>query len=566
MLQQIHIRHFAIIEQLELELAAGMTVLTGETGAGKSILIDALGLVLGERADSGSIRHGNQRTEVSASFDITALIETQTWLQRYELDDDGECMIRRVVSAEGRSKAYINGRPAPLQLLKALGEQLVDIHGQNQHQSLIKGEVQRQRLDEFCHQTPLLTEVTEIYQQWHQKNAQLEELTHANSDREARLELLNYHLQELETLALEEDELEALEEEQRRLASSGQLRDSCQAALEAISERDDNAALLSTLNQHLSELQQLKQIDPQLAGICTLLEESAIQIQEAADELRHYNETIDLDPQRLSWVEQRLSAIYDLARKHHIEAPALITLQQELQQQQTTLNSTEHQLDALQREIDTLAARYLKQAKKLSKKRQQAATQLGHDVTTTIAQLGMSAGELEIQLKPRESERPHPHGLEQIEFLVSTNRGQPLRPLHKVASGGELSRIALAIQVATTHQRDLKQAIPTLIFDEVDTGIGGAVAETVGQLLHRLGATHQVLCVTHLAQVAAQGHHHLRVEKQDDAKTTSTTLSLLTERERPTEIARMLGGVNITKQTRAHAVEMMKQRASTSTS
>ena len=552
MLNQINIRNFAIIDALELEFRPGMTVLTGETGAGKSILVDALGLVLGDRADSEVVRHGETRAEISAEFNIDTLPTVLSWLQQNDLDEEHDCILRRVVSAEGRSKCYINGRPASLQLIKTVGEMLVDIHGQHQHQSLLKSEVQRQLLDDYGNNQPLADETRTLQQRWKSGLDKLEQPRQSGRDRNARLDLLRYHVQELEGLALESGEFQALEEEQRRLAHGGRLLEQCAAALNALYDSDEMSAQ-GIIIHSLTELQQLSDIDPRLNNICTLINEASIQVQEAGNELRHYVERLELDPARLEWVDQRLGAIHDLARKHHVDPEALPTLLQNFSDELQRLENADVLLDQLQTELKQLLSQYQDSAKKLSQARQKSAKKLSAAVTGIIRQLGMPAGEFTVALQPREEQTPHRHGLEQISFEVAANPGQPAKPLSKVASGGELSRISLAIQVLLANN----QKIPTLIFDEVDTGIGGAVAETVGLQLRTLGVSHQVMCVTHLPQVAALGHQHLQVSKKIEGKNTRTQIQLLANEQRQEEIARMMSGMEITPQTRAHAREMI---------
>lgn len=554
MLNQIYIRNFAIIDELELELDSGMSVMTGETGAGKSILVDALGLVLGDRAESEVVRHGAERAEICAYFDIGQLSSVQTWLKQRDLDNSDECVLRRIISAEGRSRGYINGSPAPLQLMKELGEMLVDIHGQHQHQSLLKPGIQRHLLDDYAGNKSLVEQIYSLYQEWKNATQQLETLRQNAREKDARLELLRYHTQELEALDLSANELTQLNEEQRRLANGGKLLDQCSSALNALYESDEDNAL-NLINQHLAELESLRQLDPQLASVCDMLNEATIQIQESCNELRHYVDRLELDPERLNWVEQRLSSIYDMARKHHVEPEALPELLANFTAELQQLENVDIELETLQRQIEELTQQYAETAAKLSQKRKKTATKLAKEVTAIIRELGMPAGKFSISLTPREQQTPHRHGLESISFEVAANPGQPAKPLSKVASGGELSRISLAIQVLLSNS----QQIPSLIFDEVDSGIGGAVAESVGHQLRTLGKSHQVLCVTHLPQVAALGHQHFQVSKIIDKKITYTKIIKLGNQARQEEIARMLGGVEITKQTRAHAEEMISR-------
>lgn len=556
MLSQIQIRNYAIIDTLELDLSNGMTVLTGETGAGKSILVDALSLVLGDRADSAAVRHGQDKAEISAVFDVQHLPQVQEWLSEHELDADGECVLRRVITAEGRSKGFINGRPAPAQLLQEAGEMLVDIHGQHQHQSLLRTDVQRQLLDDYAKNQTLLSTLATIAQRWKSAAKQLEQLRQAARDRDARLELLRFHVNELETLNLAENELTELDAEHKRLANGGAILERCSRAIELLSESDDQN-LLTLINRTLNELEPLRELDTKLGTVCQMLDDASIQIQESSSELRNYLDRIELDPARLTWIEQRLGVIHDLARKHRIEPARLPALLTQYQTELGELDQAEVRLEALDKELQALAAEYLAAAKKLSQQRNKAAKELSKAVTEMIRQLGMPAGNFQITLTARTENTPHPYGQEQIAFEVSANPGQPPRPLAKVASGGELSRIALAIQVLLTEG----QHIPTLIFDEVDTGIGGGVAETVGRQLRTLGQRHQVLCVTHLPQVAALGHNHLQVSKKIGKDSTATQITVLTPKQRQEEIARMLGGQEITTQSRAHAEEMISRAA-----
>lgn len=553
MLRHLHIRNFALVESLELDLEPGMSVLSGETGAGKSILLGALGLTLGDRADSGVIRHGANRAEISASFHIANLPAVQSWLAERELEMEDECILRRTVSNDGRSRAYINGQPAPVQSLKEIGEQLVDIHGQHAHQSLLKRDIQRQLLDSFAGQIQQARETATAYRQWQKLNDEYQELSRASTERDSRLELLRYQVQELESLKLEENELNALDEEHARLANANRLLEGSQAAVNLLYDNDDQS-ITSLLQRTLNELQELQNYDSALTPACELLDGAAIQAKEAAAELRHYVDGLEIDPQRLDWVEQRLAAIHDLARKHRIEPEQLPSLMQQLQQELDELDQAGTRLEGMQAAIDQAYSHYLSMAEKLSNERTRAAKQLAQQVSANMQELGMGGGRFDIVLNPL-GDNPGPAGLESVEFQVSANPGQPLRPLSKVASGGELSRISLAIQVITAGQ----EGIPTLIFDEVDVGVGGGVAEMVGRQLRRLGDSRQVLCVTHQPQVAAQGHQHFQISKQSKGEATRTEVKMLDGEKRVAEIARMSGGVTITEQTLDHARELIAQ-------
>ncbi len=555
MLTHLQIRNFALVESLELSFEQGMSVLSGETGAGKSILLGALGLTLGDRADSGVVRHGSERAEIAATFSTDSLPAVTTWLQEHELDMDGECILRRTINAEGRSRAFINGQPAPLQMLRELGEQLVDIHGQHAHQSLLKREVQRQQLDDYANHAPLLKQTATSFQQWQQLQQEFEVLQRLAGERDSRLELLRYQVEELEALQLAADEIAALDEEHSKLANVSRLQEGAQGAAVQLYENDETA-LVSQLERMLRQLQALQEIDPGLAAANELLEGAAIQTREAAGELRHYIDALDNDPQRLNSVEQRLGVIHELARKHRVEPEQLPELHEQLQQELTQLENAGTRLDGLQAEIDTTLADYQMAADKLSKGRSKAAQKLSELISKNMRQLGMGEGHFSIALSPIEAVASA-HGQETVEFQVSANPGQPLRPLNKVASGGELSRISLAIQVITAG----KGGIPTLIFDEVDVGVGGGVAEMVGRELRTLGGEHQVLCVTHQPQVAAQGHHHFYISKSTDKGNTRTTVEVIEDEQRVAEVARMSGGIAISEQTLSHAREMLSAAA-----
>ncbi|MEJ2552547.1 MAG: DNA repair protein RecN [Gammaproteobacteria bacterium] len=556
MLTHLHIRDFAIIDQVELELASGMTALTGETGAGKSILVDALGLALGDRADSSAVRHGRERAEVSVGFDVGTLPAFLAWLHEQGIEAEDECLIRRIVTREGRSRGFINNHPVPMQTLQQAGRWLVDIHGQHEHQSLLRRDVQRELLDDFAGHHALCQELAEHHARWRALTDQWQDLQRAAGERESRLDLLRYQVQELDALQQCADEAAALEEEHTRLHHANRLLETCQRAVQLL--YDDEGALCSRLGHTTQELTELQRYDARLAAPLQLLGEAAIQLDEATAELRNYVSDFDLDPQRLMEVEGRMNALHDAARKHRVDVAELPALHARLQGELAGLENGDVKLAELQREIDAAAARYRELAKKLSAGRKRAAKTLGTQVSGHIHALGMPGGRFGIDLAARAAEDFSPYGMEQIEFQVSANPGQPLRPLTKVASGGELSRISLAIQVATA--RNVR--IPTLIFDEVDVGIGGGVAEMVGKQLRTLGGSHQVLCITHLPQVAALAHDHLQVSKQTRDGQTFTAIVPLTEAARCEEIARMLGGMEITRQTRAHAKEMIARARS----
>ena len=553
MLTHIHIRDFAIIEELELELYSGMTALTGETGAGKSILLDAIGLVLGDKATTGSIRHGAQKAEITLSVDVSHTPTAQQWLNQQALDhnDEAACILRRVIAAGGKSRAWINGTPVTLALLRELGEQIVDIHGQHEHQSLMKRDMQRQLLDDYAGHDALLKQTHRHWQAWKTLNDRLQTLSSQSRQHQARLDLLNFQSQELEALALESGEPEALDEELNRLANAEALRTVAEQGHYQLYE--DEQAIYSRLSQLSQDLTHQAHFDTTLNAPLELIHNAQIQLQEAALLLRDYAEGLELDPERLQWVESRIADIRAMARKYRMEPPQLIAHFQAIQTELAGLSSDDYDIDALQQKLHKAAEQYHKTATKLSKSRQKAAAQLGDEVSSAMQQLGMQGGFLAIQVTPDEHRPFHPQGMDQIEFVVSTNPGQPLKPLVKVASGGELSRISLAIQMAAAQ----KMTLPALIFDEVDTGIGGGIAEVVGQQLRVLGTSRQVLCVTHLPQVASQAHHHYKIIKQKSAAHTQTGIHYLQQTQRTEEIARMMGGKEMTAATLALAEEML---------
>lgn len=554
MLTSLHIRDFAIIRALDLETAPGLTVLTGETGAGKSIVVDALALVLGGRADSGVVRHGCTRAEVAASFSLDPKSDAARWLKEHELDADGDCVLRRVIDAERGSKGFINGRPVPIQSLRELGELLVDIHGQHEHQSLLRRDAQRQLVDDYAGLGEAVADVARHYEAVRGLEERVATLSRESADRGARLELLRHQVKELEALNLKPDEVAALEEEHARLANGAELLEGAQAAAQALYD-DEETAVVRVLAQVARRLEGLAQYDAKLGEIAVLVNEAGIQVDEAAKQLHHYLGDLELDPARLQWLDQRLGTIHDLARKHRVRAEELPALLERLQAELAETEDYDGTLARLHEELRAARGRYLEAAAKVTAGRRQAAKKLTRLVSERMQELGMAGGRFEVALIPLPDDELSPHGRERIEFLVSANPDQPARPLAKVASGGELSRISLALQVVAAASG----RIPTLIFDEVDVGVGGRVAEIVGQQLRALAANRQVLCITHLPQVAALGMHHLRVVKTTLDGATQVEVQPLTQAERVHEIARMLGGVEISKKTIAHAEDMLNR-------
>lgn len=570
MLTNIHIRNFAIIENLELELTSGMTALTGETGAGKSILIDALELALGDRAESGVVRHDADRAEINIRFDLADSPRASQWLDEQDLSDNSECLLRRIITREGRSRGFINGSPVPMQSLKELGEMLVDIHGQHEHQSLLKRDIQRQLLDDFAGNQKLLMGITDTYYKLKTKSDDLDALMKATRDNLAHLELLRYQVKELEELNLEDNEISGLNTEHSRLANAGRLLETCQAAVSSL-YNDEEGTVQDLMSKITTSIDSVASLDPRLGNAKKLLEGGLIHVQEASEELRQYVDHLDIDPQRLQWVEERLGIVHDLSRKHHVMPEELPAQLQRLSEELNKIEHADEHQDNLLKEVQSLRKAYDKNAEKLGKQRRASAKRLNRIVSDTVQELGMPGAEFEVAIQALEKNHLTATGTDNVEFMVKTNPGQPFKPVTKVASGGELSRISLAIQVTladtptniTTKKTKnsssaSKHRIPTLVYDEVDSGIGGPTAEIVGQKLYDLGEKQQVLCVTHLPQVAAQAHHHLHVSKQAENNITHTQVGRLTRKQRTEEIARMLGGLKITKQSLAHANEMIK--------
>ena len=553
MLTHIHVRNLAIVDEIEVELSGGMTTLTGETGAGKSILVDALGLVLGDRADSAVIRHGSERTEISAEFHIDEQPAVRSWLASQDLDRDGECQLRRIISLGGRSRGYINGQAVPMQSLRELGEQLVDIHGQHEHQSLLRSGMQRQLLDAFGAHQPLLDKLSAMHADWKAIDAELQGLYGDDAERDARLDLLRYQQQELQAVELSSEDIDGIDAEHARQANAGRLLEASQRGLHRL-DNDEGAAVVTLLGQTVDELGELSELDSGLQETTQLLAEASVLVGEGIESLRQYADRLDIDPERLQWLEQRIGTLHDLARKHRCNPRELPAVAERISGELERIEHAGEYRESLQAKLATLEQGYLDTARQLGRKRRQAAKAFSKSITGAMQTLGMSGGVFSVQVRERADASFSPAGIDEIEFMVSANSGQPARPLSKVASGGELSRISLSIQVISASS----ETIPTLIFDEVDSGIGGGVAEIVGQKLRELGSDRQVLCVTHLPQVAALAHQQLQVSKLSGKDTTRTRIRPLDAEERIDELARMLGGVKITAQTREHAREMLQ--------
>ena len=552
MLVDLQIRDFAIVDRIAAEFSPGMTVLTGETGAGKSILVDALGLVLGERGSSKLVRSGAKRAEFSAEFDVSAIPHARAWLEENSLDEDDACLLRRIINADGRSRAFINGNAVPVQQLKTLGELLIDIHGQHFHQSLGRKAIQRDLLDHYGGLTELREQTAAAFVQWSSLVSRLESLLAADADRESRLDLLTFQLRELESLGAQPEEFSALQTESQKLANSERLVEGVTLALAVLSDYESNNAIASVA-EALRSVENLVEYDDKLLAVAGLLNNAAIQVNEACDELRRYGGSLDMDPQHQNQVEERLASMQSIARKHRVVPEELPNLVMRLTEEHDELSHAEERGKELEREVAAAEVVYRDLAADLSQRRKRTAAKFAAAVTEAMAGLGMPGGVFEIEVKALPDKTARVTGMDEIEFQISANPGQPPMPLARVASGGELSRMSLAVQVIASDG----STIPTMVFDEVDSGVGGGVAEMVGRRLAELGNSRQVLCVTHLAQVASLANHHFRVSKVTDGKATRTGIHELDHDERIDELARMLGGVDITEKTRDHAAEML---------
>ncbi|MBV7316736.1 DNA repair protein RecN [Shewanella sp. NIFS-20-20] len=552
MLSQISIHNFAIVRFLELDFSAGMTSITGETGAGKSIAIDALGLCLGNRADAASVRPGCDKAEVSARFSLSDVPAAQRWLEDNDLELDNECILRRIITTEGRSRAYINGNPVPLAQLKSLGQLLVGIHGQHAHHAMLKSEQQLALLDSYANHKFLQDAVLHAYQQVRQGEAELKRLTLSSNERLARRQLLQYQVQELDEFNLQADEFQQIESEHKRLANGSALLENCQHSLQLIQDSDD-ATIEHLLNKVIHLTEEISEFDPVLLNVSTMLNEALITIQESANELNHFQSKLELDPVYFSELEARLTQCMQLARKHLVMPEQLFAHHQTLSAELGNIDSDDLMLSELENELANKRAVYLQQAQKLNQSRCRYAKELEKLVCQSIRELNMPKAKFEIAVSFTD-QTISALGCDSVEFQVTTNPGQPLQPLAKVASGGELSRIGLGIQVITAK----KVATPTLIFDEVDVGISGSTAAVVGRMLRQLGQSTQVFCVTHLPQVAGNGHQHMFVDKTNKGGQTETVMRPLNPQQRITELARLLGGDTITENTLANAKELLQ--------
>ncbi len=552
MLSRLHIRNLAVLDEVETELRAGFNALTGETGAGKSMLVDALALALGSRADSGAVRSGAEKAEVTAVFDLDAAHDVRAWLCARDLDGEDECQLRRVITAEGRSRGYINGQPVPLEQLRELGSRLVEICGQHAHQSLLARAAQRDVLDAHGRHGQLVAEVADAWARWQALETERRTLLEAQADRLARRELLAYQIGELRALALQPGEIEALEQEQVVLANAGRIRAGVGQALDRIYDADEGSAH-ALLGSAAREITALAHLDPALAQPAAALAQVLVQVADTANELRHRLEALEHDPGRQDAVESRLAAAQELARRQRSTPEALWQRLAAAESELGTIDASDERLGQIAAEAARQADVFAEASGRLHRARCQAADSLATAVTANLRELGMPGATFRIHVEALAPGQAGPSGADLVEFQVTTGAGQPPGPMARIASGGELSRLSLAIQAVAMAAH----GAPTLVFDEVDAGIGGGVAEIVGQSLRRLSTGRQVLCVTHLAQVASQADHHFAVSKVSGTRSTRTGIRELKGNDRVEEIARMLGGVTLTERTRAHAREML---------
>ncbi len=554
MLKSIYISNFAIIDELELDFFAGMSVLTGETGAGKSIIIDALNLTLGNRADRSVARDANEKVEVVATVDISSTKQAISWLEERDLYMGDDCVLRRVISVDGKSKAYINNTPCSVTVLRSISDLFVDVYGQHEHQSLMQKDKQRELLDSYSDNENRIEKLATLYRLWQSLNNQLQIIESNQKNTLSQLELLRYQNKELERLSLNKDEYEELNDQHILLNNAKELNEGSMRISQQLDGENDDA-VYDQLNSIIKELEKLSSTDRELNEPLDSLQSIHIQIKEVSNTLRNYSEQISSNPQELQLVEERIAAIEEIARKHKVKPSQLVPLQASLQAELEKLEGSHEDPDKLKISMQEAENHYRTLAKEISSARRKAANELNQKITDSMQSLGMQDGRFYIDIRVKKSLELSLHGLDEIQFMVSTNPGQSLRLLNKVASGGELSRLSLAIQMATANNL----GIPTLIFDEVDSGVGGATAEVVGRHLRKLGNDAQVFCVTHLPQVAAQAHHHYKVKKSEQDGSITTEVSHLTETARIEELARMLGGIEITRNTHEHAKEMLRQ-------
>lgn len=556
MLTALSIENFAIVRNVSVQFKSGLSVITGETGAGKSIAIDGLSLCLGARADASSVRQGADKAQLNAWFDLGALPKVSQWLTEQEMLDDDQptqCHIRRVISSEGRSKAFINGITVTLSQLKLLSQQLLAIHGQHAHHYLLKQEAQLELVDKYAEHPELLEAVSCAYHDYHSLQQQLNQLQKVQQQRADRRQLLSYQVQELNDFALQESEFTELEIEYKRLSNAQDLLENAQKAAYRISE-DEQSNAVRMIRKSIQELSEQVDNDPALADIITCLSEAEINLNEASTQLNEYCSDLELDPMRMQQVETRFNQAMELARKHAVMPEALFIHHQGLKQEYDSLQGDEDSIHDLQTKLNVARNTYLEASAKLSESRHKYGQEIANAVVQSVSKMNMPHTQMQFSVKHNTQSPFTPSGQDDVQIMITTNPGQPMGPIDEIVSGGELSRIGLAIQVITSDQNH----IPTLIFDEVDTGISGPTASVIGQLLRKLGHTTQVLCVTHLPQVAAQGHHQLFVNKLTDGHSTETTMRELTQEQRSRELARLLAGDEITETALANANELLK--------
>ncbi|WP_353539182.1 DNA repair protein RecN [Colwellia sp. KU-HH00111] len=561
MLLQLNIQNFAIVKSLDIDWQSGMTTITGETGAGKSIAIDALGLCLGDRATTNVVRPNSKKAELAATFDTHNNINAQQWLAQHDLqlESSCECILRRVISAEGRSKAYINGSQVPLVQLKEIGQLLINIHGQHDHQLIVKSSQQCKLLDEYADHKPLLEEVKHYYHQWHKLTKELTQLQQNKQQREAQQQLLQYQVNELDDFALQSGEFETLESDYKRHANAQDLLDCTLQSLQTLTE-NERFNILDSLQQCSENISALARLDSRLANVASILNDSLVQLDEAGTDLKHYYQDLELDPQAYAIIEERYSAALQLAKKHSLPPESLVNFHQELRQKLAAISNDESRIDEVITQIAKTEQLYQEAGLTLSSSRKCAAKKLGQLISTSMHELNMPQGQFHIAIEPananardQEHVTMNANGLDKIDFLVSINPGQGLEAMSKVASGGELSRISLAMQVILAD----KVVTPVLIFDEVDVGISGPTAAMVGSKLQQLASNTQVICVTHLPQVACKGHQQFFVSKLTDGEYTETKITELSQQSRVKEIARLLAGDKISEHSLANAQELL---------
>ena len=550
MLRSLQIRNFAIIDEIDISFNDDMTVLTGETGAGKSILIDALSLVLGKRGSSNLIRNKEKRAEYTAEFEITNNSHALNWLIEKSLDNENECILRRTISPDGKSRSFINGNTVNLQSLKSLGDLLVDIHGQHFHQSLCKKNVQRDLLDHFGGLSVTKNKIKRIFNEWKELSDQLSKMIEGNTNKEDRIDLLSFQLKELDELALKPGEYDSLNSEFKKISNIEKINKGINSLIDCL-QSNEITNVEQMLNDSIKNIDMLATFDNSLEETKNLLSEAEINVSEAIGNLSRYGESIDYDNQKSREIEERINTIISLSRKHRVDPDELIDTKIQIEKELSELNNSQTSIDMAERHLSDLRKKYDDLASELTKKRSDSAKKLSRLVANSMNELGMADGIFKAEITA--SNNISQHGVDDITFYISANPGQKPQPLSNVASGGELSRMSLAIQVITSNGTN----IPTMIFDEVDSGIGGAIAEVVGNKLKDLGQNKQVLCVTHLAQVASKGKSHIRINKLTDNKKTKIYATQLNSDERIEEIARMIGGIELTEKTREYAKEML---------